>query len=107
MRLTNFTNAFIVSDLPVDLMMELYTAADKYDVKGLKEMCAQMMMTKLSQNNVEDIAVLAFTHDEQILRDAVLNFFAENKKLIKSDMWIRLEKSCPTLAILVLIAFKK
>ncbi|GFQ90005.1 uncharacterized protein TNCT_369821 [Trichonephila clavata] len=59
---------------------DLYEMADKYDIKDLMRTCAERMVPFFSSDFINDIEVLAFFHNDDILLQLVES--SKNKKLV-------------------------
>ena len=58
---------------------ELYEAADRYDVKELKQACSEFLIMKLSDGNACDLLVLADLHHDKDLREEAIDYIVERK----------------------------
>ncbi|KAI3961593.1 hypothetical protein MKW92_032787 [Papaver armeniacum] len=82
------------------LMQHLLDAADRYDLARLKLMCEAKLCEEISANTVATTLVLAEQHQCLQLKIFCLNFAAKPEnlgKVMKSDGYAYLEKSCPSL----------
>jgi hypothetical protein len=89
------------------ISIDLFKAADKYDVQSLKvdfihflvylfvkELCAQDIAKTLSAKTLFDIVILAYMYNCEFLKNVVAKFLLANLKaghftdLISSDNWI-------------------
>ncbi|GFY71429.1 BTB domain-containing protein [Trichonephila inaurata madagascariensis] len=59
---------------------DLYEMADKYDIKDLMRTCVERIVPFFTSDNIKDIEVLAFLHNDDFLLQLVDSF--KNKKLI-------------------------
>lgn len=57
---------------------QLFLAADKYKITGLKERCEELLMEAISLKNVVNLAVLAHQYKAPTLLDKVFAFIREN-----------------------------
>jgi len=77
-----------------DIAMELYHAADKYDISFLKEKCIKILANSLSTENFAPRLILAHKFSEERLKKYILNFIREEynnlKRLMVSDEWMKL-----------------
>lgn len=98
-------NAVMITDIEPDVMQELLrwiyvgkvrniqtlacdllTAADKYELQGLKVECEEMIVTDLSVDNVGAILYLIDKYDTNKLRVSTLEFLSKHvKKLMDSE----------------------
>lgn len=71
---------------------DLYVAADKYNIKDLREICSGMLKS-VDLNNVLDLLILADMHSDEILRKVALNFasvcYSQLKKLPKWNIFMK------------------
>jgi len=91
-----------VSDLP-DKSDLLLSAADKYDIRDLKEECCQSLSTNLAVDQVVDILVLSDLHKAVELKATAISFLLAHKEEVFSqpDWKIKL-KGHPDLLLEVL-----
>ncbi|GFY77997.1 hypothetical protein TNIN_207521 [Trichonephila inaurata madagascariensis] len=81
----DFTHSLIFVFLKVILLLtcfeiDLYEMADKYDIKDLMRTCVERIVPFFTSDNIKDIEVLAFFHNDDFLLQLVDSF--KNKKLI-------------------------
>lgn len=77
-------------------------AADKYEVKSLRDICSKMLMA-IDLSNVVDVLLLADLHGDKNLKDAALNFISKNYSRVKAlENWSDLMKQNQTLAVEIL-----
>ncbi|KAF8771424.1 Protein roadkill like protein [Argiope bruennichi] len=87
----------VVGDLEWDVAAELYSAASKYELIPLKEMCLNFLMTNLCTSNACDILILV-QHDEA-MKTIVKEFFLDfGTDIIRSENWKKFRKNHPELA---------
>jgi len=67
--------------------VDLVTAAEKYDLKELKQMCATSLCNSIRKDNVLDMLVLAETFDLPEVRRMSLEFTANHKMEIVNQDW--------------------
>lgn len=66
----------------------LLIAADKYDLKELKEMCEASMIENIDEDNALDLLVLADLHGARSMRDIAVKFIVYNgEKIIIQPDW--------------------
>jgi speckle-type POZ protein len=82
-----------------DTMTEpLLLAADKYQIKGLMDLCEQSLIKKLNMQTVFHFLVLAHLHSAPQLLEASLKFLVSRKREVWIDpKWKELMKSYPNL----------
>ncbi|GFY66578.1 TD and POZ domain-containing protein 3 [Trichonephila inaurata madagascariensis] len=79
--------------------MELYYAADKYELDSLKIICAKVIIGNLRTDNVIDILLLSYRHSNQEMEHACITFIAKNAAEIQGKAeWVELMKNYPELA---------
>ncbi|XP_065209109.1 speckle-type POZ protein B-like [Planococcus citri] len=80
---------------------ELLPVANKYDLKELKIACEELLLSKISADNVGKILVLADMHNAEELKANALRFIKENYSNCgnyeNTEMWKILTESRPTL----------
>ncbi|RZC94254.1 hypothetical protein C5167_026954 [Papaver somniferum] len=84
------------------IMQHLLVAADRFGLARLKLMCEAKLCVEITANNVATTLVLADKHQFSQLKTICLNVAAkaENvEKVLKSDGFADLAKSCPSLLI--------
>ena len=67
-----------VQNLKEDVALELYKAADKFVVPGLKTVCEDFLIKHLKVENVIERAILANMVDSVKLVDATIDFIIAN-----------------------------
>ncbi len=78
---------------------EILALAEKYAVQKLKELCEQRLALTLDQKNICDVVGFADTYNALILKNACIQFLAQNhKEILKSADWKKLKKDQPALA---------
>ena len=66
----------------------LLSAADKYDLSELKDICETYLCDKLSITNVCDLLIIAHLHESTMLLDTALQFVSDNgKKILAQAGW--------------------
>jgi len=77
-----------------DVAMDLYRAADKYDICFLKKKCIKTMTKSLSNENFAPRLLLAYKFNEEQFKNHIFNFFRKDNKrwkhLVKSNEWMEL-----------------
>jgi speckle-type POZ protein len=72
-----------VLELKEDEMIELFVAADKYQIEALKDQCEESLQWKINLESVIHYLVLAHIHTAPQLLEASLKFLEANKE----DIW--------------------
>ncbi|GBM23464.1 Speckle-type POZ protein [Araneus ventricosus] len=81
-------------------IMNLFSAADKYNVLSLKQKCSFFLKANLSFSNVCQVLVLADMHQDADLKSAVFAFISKhNSEVFSSEAWRELEKNNTSLAL--------
>ena len=85
--------------LDEDEMTEpLFLAADKYQIKGLKDLCEQNLIKKLNMQTVFNFLVVSYLHSAPHLLEASLKFLVSHKREVwPRSEWKELNKSFPDL----------
>ncbi|KAF8771305.1 TD and POZ domain-containing protein 5 [Argiope bruennichi] len=77
-----------IDDLQWESALQLYEAADKYEILTLKLKCSAYLAANLDSNNACDILVLADLHQDEELKSAVQKFIFKNEQsIINSKKW--------------------
>lgn len=79
--------------------LKLYTAADKYDIPTLKDLCRVHIMNKLRWENATETLILADTHSDLEMKNKALRFLSgsEAAKVTKTESWSKLVLNHPHL----------
>lgn len=84
----NFLYAGELEDLNSDNALNLYVAADKYEVEELKIICLKYMLQNITVSNFCDIITVSLQYVERKLTDAATEFFVENSlEIVKTRKW--------------------
>lgn len=73
-----------------NLAYELILVADKYDLKGLKDICGAILCEQLSKDTAIKMLILAHTHNVDILKKKALEFIKVNARYSEvknSEIW--------------------
>ncbi|GFR05821.1 TD and POZ domain-containing protein 3 [Trichonephila clavata] len=98
-EMLNFIYSGEVSHLHVNNAMELYYAADKYELDSLKNICARVMVGNVRTDNVIKILLLSHRHSNEELEHVCVKFIAKNTSEIQDKAeWVELMKEHPELA---------
>ncbi|XP_065209111.1 speckle-type POZ protein B-like [Planococcus citri] len=88
---------------------ELFPAADKYDLKELKNACEELLLSKVSTDNVGKILLLADMHNAEELKANALRFIKKNYynrgNYKNTEVWKILSESRRSLLIDMLAVF--
>ncbi|GBM16210.1 Speckle-type POZ protein [Araneus ventricosus] len=99
-RMLLFLYSATLEELEWKDAMELFFAADKYQILSLKSRCTVLLMKSLDLSNCCVLLLLADMHQEEDLKKAVQNFITRNdQKILYCDQWRDFEKTVPHLAI--------
>jgi len=91
-----------------DQAIELFTAADKYDLKDLKEMCESHIREEISIANVCDILILAYLHNSKSLLDVSFQFICNNGEEVLEETGFKEKlKLYPDILMKMLESFMK
>ncbi|GFQ93316.1 speckle-type POZ protein A [Trichonephila clavata] len=83
-----------VGYLDVKNAMELYYAADKYELGSLKNICASIMVENVRTDNVIDILLLSYRHLNHDLEHVCITFITNNASDIQDKAeWVELMKN--------------
>jgi hypothetical protein len=97
---------FIYSGRTKDSLTEetaqpLIIAADKYDIKSLKKEGVRYLLTQIRADNAIELLIWGHLHSAEKLKNAALNFVAENfKTIFETDEWRELTEKYPELCLL-------
>ncbi|XP_054720617.1 speckle-type POZ protein-like B [Uloborus diversus] len=77
-----------IHDLSTEEALNLYVAADRYDLKELRNFCREVILLNISVDNVCDIANVADLYDDELLVGELKSFLLKNgKEVIKTKNW--------------------
>ncbi|CAL1288907.1 unnamed protein product [Larinioides sclopetarius] len=77
-----------VKDLQWESAIDVYRAADMYELLALKEKCSDFLKSKLSFSNACSILTLADLHHDDDLQKTVLGFIIEHDdEILGSEIW--------------------
>ena len=78
-------------DQLAEIYLDLFAAADKYDVQPLREICIHHMATNISVDNAVDVLALAERHSVEPIKSLALQFIKTNfANVVESDSWTSL-----------------
>ncbi|GIY91957.1 TD and POZ domain-containing protein 4 [Caerostris extrusa] len=88
-----------VKNLNVEVAIQLYSAAEKYDLKDLKMICVDFIVSHLATENVCDVLSLGNLHDDPELINAAKNFiFMNASRVMETEKWLNVTATKPDLA---------
>merc|ERR1719378_1688621 len=67
--------------------LELYAAADLYQLEKLKELCELKLCSRLDMSNCIDLLNFGDLHNAQKLKAAALEFVSRNLQKMKTSEW--------------------
>merc|ERR1712212_923437 len=84
--------------LDVQLAKDLFSAADKYQVRQLRTFCEAFMSKNLTPENVPYVMVLAHLHDCLDLKNQAMEFFSScASRVMESPAWEEVASAHPAL----------
>lgn len=83
--------------LTPDISRDLYEAADRFNVGGLMQLCAEVLTKNLTPDNACELLILADTHSDLSFKDSVIDFILD-KKIPLADSWSSFCSKKPLLA---------
>merc|ERR1719187_2950390 len=88
-----------VSDI-YDTGLELFQAAEKYQMLGLSKFCQSALTSNLTAANVGQVLTISHMYLASKLKDECFDYITRNaKNVIATDGWKTLEQTQPHLAI--------
>ncbi|KFM62823.1 Speckle-type POZ protein-like protein, partial [Stegodyphus mimosarum] len=96
-----------LSKLQLEMVMNLFVAADKYAIINLKNHCSKYLASHLTQEDVLNILVLANKHADEELKYACISFLTKDIGTIESDQFLLFLKSEPELGFQALKLVEK
>ena len=79
-----------------EMCLDLFTAADKYDVQPLREICIQHMAKNISVDNAVDMLALADRHSVESVKSLALQFIKFNfADFVKTKFWASFLENYP------------
>lgn len=77
-----------IDKLMTENVISIYAAAEKYDIKNVKEMCVKFMLRNLSVEWVCDVIKFAYLYNEAEVSECVRQYFKKNSvKILQSEEW--------------------
>ncbi|KAG8173658.1 hypothetical protein JTE90_010543, partial [Oedothorax gibbosus] len=99
-KMLNYIYCGQVEDLTPEVASQLYSAAEKYNLQDLKDICDGYLSNNLSVDIFCDALILAKLHNGERLMTATKNFFKVNTAVIKkNEKCCSLSKTNPDLVI--------
>ncbi|GIX98921.1 speckle-type POZ protein B [Caerostris extrusa] len=100
-KLVEYLYTGVVEDASIGFqdLCDLYYAADKYEVTGLRNRCGNTLLSSVAADTAMQILQLADSHSDQDLKSGTLEFIRLNLESVTStDAWESCTKSTPNLA---------
>ncbi|GFR31624.1 speckle-type POZ protein-like B [Trichonephila clavata] len=98
MLLYIYTNA--LEDLQWGSALNLYAAANKYEIISLRRKCSSFLKSNLCLNNVCDVLILADMHGDSDLKETAQNYTLKHEQdVYTSEEWKEFAKNNSTLAM--------
>nr|XP_042909284.1 speckle-type POZ protein B-like [Parasteatoda tepidariorum] len=99
-RLVNFLYACKMEECDFDEAMELYYAADKYEVLSLQEACKTELLSHLDVNNACSLFTFAIQHNDEDLQKGIAQFVRVNfLSIINSESFLDMSREDMALLI--------
>lgn len=88
--------------------LSLYAAAEKYDIKNVKEVCVRFMLHNLSVEWVCDIIKFADLYNEEEVGRRAREYFSKNAgEILDSDKWRSFIRDSPHMGVELLSSIVK
>ncbi|XP_042907724.1 speckle-type POZ protein B isoform X2 [Parasteatoda tepidariorum] len=92
-RLLNFLYTGTTDECGFEELLELYYAADKYEVISLRDSCKMELLNFLQVNNACYLFVLANRHSDEVFKNEVVQFISANfKSVVETESFDELGK---------------
>ncbi|GFY72286.1 hypothetical protein TNIN_19051 [Trichonephila inaurata madagascariensis] len=88
-----------LQDLQWDSACNLYAAADKYQILGLKSECFSFLKDNLTQDNACNLLIFADKHLDENLKSIIQDYILNHKNIFHSNEWKHLMKTNVQLAV--------
>ena len=88
-----YHNSIDKSKIDVDLL----TAADKFLMEDLVDICVKHLKSDLTLKNALDVLIVAYQTNQNSLFEIAFEFARENKGKLKADKWNEMIRNHPTL----------
>ena len=82
--------------------MELFLAAEKYEIADLLNVCGLFMVENLTEKNAVELLITTYLCDQKQLFRRASEFIIDNQiqnKVFDSEHWKNLEEKSPALAL--------
>lgn len=97
-----------IDNLTTKNALSIYAAADKYNIKNVKEMCVKFTLHNLSVEWVCDVIKFADLHNEEEVGRRAKEYFTENAdKILDSDQWKSFIRENPLMGVELLSSIVK
>ncbi|GIX81475.1 speckle-type POZ protein B [Caerostris extrusa] len=98
-RMLEYLYTADVEGLQWESAIDLYKAADKYEILSLKDKCSSFMKFNLTPTNAYEILLLSDLHMDGDLKTCVQNFIVKHdKEIFVTDDWNKIIETNPKLA---------
>ncbi|XP_071042753.1 speckle-type POZ protein-like [Parasteatoda tepidariorum] len=102
-KLINYLYCGEKDSLQYEEACELYYAADKYEILGLREACMKDLLSLLDVSNACPMLSLAYRHSDEAFKEQIMNFISKNfKSIANTESWIELTDKDTKLAALLM-----
>ncbi|XP_071042450.1 uncharacterized protein [Parasteatoda tepidariorum] len=102
-KLINYLYCGEKGGLQYEEACELYYAADKYEILGLRLACMKDLLSLLDVNNACPMLSLAYRHSDDAFKEEIMNFISKNfKSIANTESWIELTDKDTKLAALLM-----
>ena len=73
---------------------ELFVAADKYDIQGLRNRCELILAERINEENCAELFLLSYLHGGKQLKEKCMEMIAKNYKSVKlTEKWIEIQSN--------------
>lgn len=74
--------------LDLDSLCDIYRAADKYCIVELRQICVDLLLPRISRENIFQVSKLAFSHPDERLKSSVKAFISAHiDTLVDKNEW--------------------
>lgn len=81
------------NELTTENALPFYAAADKYDIKDIKEICSEFITRNLSVDWVCDVVKFSELYQEEEISRRAVEYFKENAhEILKTKKWKKFAK---------------
>ena len=88
-----YHNSIDKSKIDIDLL----TAADKYLMEGLVEICTEHLKSNLTLQNALDVLIVAYQTNQNSLLDTAFQFAFNHKGQLNAEKWNEMTRNHPAL----------